>query len=72
MALLDFAAQLRISTKMTNNSRGITVFFILYEEPMIPIYPKSDYKSWGINGLINKSYLSGMVPERNLISLFTK
>jgi hypothetical protein len=26
----------------------------------------------GINGLINKSYLSGMVTETNLISLFTK
>jgi hypothetical protein len=22
---------------------------------MIPIYPKSDLKSWGINGLINKT-----------------
>jgi hypothetical protein len=35
---------------------------------MIPIYPKSDLKSLGINGLIYKSYLTGMVPETNLIS----
>jgi hypothetical protein len=39
---------------------------------MIPIYPKSDKISWGINGLICKSYLNGMMPETNLISLFTK